>query len=45
MTAMTDVPPRTEPRWPAMLAAISAVALHFALPESLRMSHFRRCDE
>ena len=27
---------RPEPRWPAVIAAFSAVALHFALPPSLR---------
>jgi hypothetical protein len=28
---------RPEPRWPAILASFSAVALHFALPDSLRV--------
>jgi len=28
---------RPEPRWPAIVAAFSAVALHFALPEALRV--------
>ncbi len=28
---------RPEPRWPAIVAALSAVALHFALPADLRM--------
>lgn len=27
---------RPEPRWPAMIAAASAVALHFALPDDMR---------
>ncbi len=31
------MPTRPEPRWPAMIAALAAVALHFALPQSLRM--------
>ena len=28
---------RPEPRWPAMIAALSAVALHYALPGTLRV--------
>src|SRR3954468_482759 len=28
---------RPEPRWPAIVAAFSAVALHFALPAALRV--------
>ena len=28
---------RPEPRWPAIVAAFSAVALHFALPDALRV--------
>ena len=36
MTAHTDVE-RPEPRWPAILGAFSAVALHFALPPTIRI--------
>jgi hypothetical protein len=35
MPEPTDVE-RLEPRWPAMIAAFSAVALHFALPPAMR---------
>ena len=28
---------RPEPRWPVIVAAFSAVALHFALPSALRV--------
>ena len=35
MTALADIS-RPEPRWPAIIAAFSAVALHFALPPSMR---------
>ena len=37
MTPQTDGEiERPEPRWPAVIAAFSAVALHFALPKELR---------
>ncbi len=36
MTALEHIE-RPEPRWPAVIAAFSAVALHFALPAPLRM--------
>ncbi|HEY5439978.1 MAG TPA: hypothetical protein VIJ90_01725 [Gemmatimonadaceae bacterium] len=36
MTDLANID-RPEPRWPAILAAFSAVALHFALPPSLRI--------
>ena len=36
MTALADME-RPEPRWPAVIAAFSAVALHFALPPQLRI--------
>lgn len=35
MTALADID-RPEPRWPAIIAAFAAVALHFALPAELR---------
>lgn len=35
MTALADID-RPEPRWPAMIAAFAAVALHYALPPELR---------
>lgn len=35
MTAPADID-RPEPRWPAILAAFAAVALHFALPPKIR---------
>ncbi|MES2177690.1 MAG: DUF1345 domain-containing protein [Gemmatimonadota bacterium] len=34
---MDDTVERPEPRWPAMLAALCAVALHFALPAPMRV--------
>ena len=36
MSALADIE-RPEPRWPAIIAAFSAVALHFALPPELRI--------
>lgn len=36
MTALADIE-RPEPRWPVVIAAFAAVALHFALPEELRI--------
>jgi hypothetical protein len=36
MIAFADID-RPEPRWPAIIAAFSAVALHFALPDALRI--------
>ena len=36
MTSSPDVE-RPEPRWPAILGAFAAVALHFALPPSIRI--------
>jgi len=36
MTALADID-RPEPRWPVVIAASSAVALHFALPAPLRI--------
>lgn len=36
MIALADID-RPEPRWPAIIAAFSAVALHFALPQALRI--------
>ena len=36
MTALADID-RPEPRWPAIVAAFSAVALHFALPPTVRI--------
>jgi len=37
MTSASPAVERPEPRWPAILAAFSAVALHFALPDALRV--------
>ena len=34
-TAVTNAPPRSEPRWPAMLALLAVGGLRLALPESL----------
>jgi hypothetical protein len=36
MTGLADIE-RPEPRWPVVVAAFSAVALHFALPDQLRI--------
>jgi Protein of unknown function (DUF1345). len=36
MTGLSDIE-RPEPRWPVVIAAFAAVALHFALPEQLRI--------
>src|SRR5471032_1823799 len=36
MTGLADID-RPEPRWPVVMAAFSAVALHFALPDRLRL--------
>lgn len=36
MTALSDIE-RPEPRWPVVIAAFAAVALHFALPPELRI--------
>ena len=36
MTVLADID-RPEPRWPAVIAAFAAVALHFALPPELRI--------
>ena len=36
MTGIADIE-RPEPRWPVVVAAFAAVALHFALPPELRM--------
>jgi hypothetical protein len=36
MTGLADIE-RPEPRWPFVVAAFAAVALHFALPDQLRM--------
>ena len=36
MTGLADIE-RPEPRWPVVVAAFAAVALHFALPEQLRI--------
>lgn len=36
MTGLADID-RPEPRWPVVIAAFAAVALHFALPDELRM--------
>ena len=36
MSALAEID-RPEPRWPAILAAFSAVALHFALPPTMRI--------
>ena len=36
MTALADIE-RPEPRWPVVIAAFAAVALHFALPAELRI--------
>ncbi|MEO8562423.1 MAG: hypothetical protein ABI601_10135 [bacterium] len=37
MLSVTPEVERPEPRWPAIVASFSAVALHFALPEPLRV--------
>jgi hypothetical protein len=36
MTALADIE-RPEPRWPVVVAAFATVALHFALPDQLRI--------
>lgn len=36
MTGLADIE-RPEPRWPVVIAAFSAVALHFTLPQQLRI--------
>ena len=36
MTGLADIE-RPEPRWPVVIAAFAAVALHFALPDQLRI--------
>ncbi|MDQ2667176.1 MAG: hypothetical protein M3Z05_14345 [Gemmatimonadota bacterium] len=36
MTGLADID-RPEPRWPVVIAAFSAVALHYALPDQLRL--------
>lgn len=36
MTGLADIE-RPEPRWPVVIAAFSAVALHFVLPDQLRL--------